>query len=229
MAYWTNVGDRPAVVLAEAGVEGANRSIGSRVAVSGTSSIIGVDGPACTVPAAALTCGLVLAYAAIAAGTGTAPELRLGVLLGAALAATLIALSVIDLRTFRLPDRLTLPLAAAGVVAAWLLGEDPVWRIASAVAGHLALRTLIAAYRWWRGADGMGLGDAKLLAAAGAWLGMEGLPTTVLMACLSGLLLAGVRALVSRSAARRRLWSERVPFGPHLALGIWIVWLYGPL
>lgn len=197
--------------------------------MSETRAIISMEGPARAVSATALTGGLVMAYAAIAAGAGDAFALRLETLLGAGLAAMLIALSVRDLRTFRLPDALTLPLAAAGVAAAWLLGNDPVWRLVSAFAGYLALRVLIAAYRWWRGLDGMGLGDAKLLAAAGAWLGVEGLPTTVLVACISGLVLAAAGTLASGAAGRKRLWTDRLPFGPHIALGTWIVWLYGPL
>ena len=71
----------------------------------------------------------------------------------------------------------------------------------------------------------MGLGDAKLLGAAGVWVGLEGLSSVVLYA--SALALAGVlfAAVGGRPATR----ATRLAFGPFLALGVWIVWLRGPL
>lgn len=199
------------------------------VAVSEATSIFDAKTSARSASLAVTAGALAMLYVALAAGTGGAFELRLHTLLGIVLAVTLIALSVIDLRTFRLPDALTLPLAAAGIASAWWLEDELVWRAFSAIAGYLALRALIEGYRLLRGVDGMGLGDAKLLAAAGAWLGAENLPMTVLVACCSALVVAGAYALASDAAARHAVWSRRMPFGPHIALGIWIVWLYGPL
>jgi leader peptidase (prepilin peptidase) / N-methyltransferase len=62
----------------------------------------------------------------------------------------------------------------------------------------------------------------KLFAAGGAWVGWAGLPSVLLLAALIGLAaaLAGGRTLSAVS---------KLPFGPALALAIWIVWLYGPL
>ena len=88
-------------------------------------------------------------------------------------------------------------------------------------AGFGALAAVAALYRRWRGRDGMGLGDAKLLGAAGAWVGAPALPLTV---CL-----AASAALVAVLAARRFAWPlERdgaVAFGPFLCLAVWIVFL----
>jgi leader peptidase (prepilin peptidase)/N-methyltransferase len=142
------------------------------------------------------------------------------------LAATLVALSVIDLATMRLPDVLTLPLVITGPPVAWALGwDDPLWRLASAATGFLVLFAVAEGYRALRGRAGLGLGDAKLFAAAGAWLGMGALPSVLLWAC--GVALAGV---VLALAARRKIEaSSRMPFGPFLAFGFWMVWLYGPL
>ncbi len=179
-------------------------------------------------PTAGLCVALAVPYALVAAyALQTGPGLALPELLaGAGLAAALIALSVIDVRTFRLPDVLTLPLMVAGLILATALEwDEPGLRVAAALAGFAAFAGLGWVYRRWRGHDGLGLGDAKLMAAAGAWTGLEALPSVVLWACglaLGALLVARLRGLdLTRRTA--------IPFGPFLALGIWIVWLMGPL
>ena len=127
----------------------------------------------------------------------------------------LFRLAAIDLRTFRLPDRLTLPLAAAGLAwSAWVAGGWPVMAIAGAAAGYGCFALLGWAHHRRRGAEGLGLGDAKLLAAGGAWLGVQALPWVVLLAA-SGALAA---ALASRPTDRR------IAFGPWLALSIAVCW-----
>ena len=129
----------------------------------------------------------------------------------------LLALALIDLRTWRLPDALTLPLIAAGLGAA-ALDLLPAVRLlhslVGAAVGYLALAGVGWAYRRLRGRDGLGLGDAKLLAAAGAWLGAEALPWLVLTAAILGLALALTRARPVRA-------ETAVPFGPPLALAFW--------
>jgi leader peptidase (prepilin peptidase)/N-methyltransferase len=155
-------------------------------------------------------------------GDLTAPLLLASVGLGIVLA----ALSAIDTIEMRLPDALTLPLLAAGLVMTGLGGWDPIaMRALAAAAGFLLLFVVAAAYRLWRGKDGLGLGDAKLLAAAGAWLGLGGLPSVLLWASLSALL----AALVLHFAGRKISGSTAIPFGPFIALGFWLVWLHGPL
>jgi leader peptidase (prepilin peptidase)/N-methyltransferase len=69
------------------------------------------------------------------------------------------------------------------------------------------------------------LGDAKLLAASGAWVSWTGLPSVVLIAALAGLVFAVIRARRGGGIEA----AARVPFGTFLCLGTWIVWLYGPL
>jgi leader peptidase (prepilin peptidase)/N-methyltransferase len=74
--------------------------------------------------------------------------------------------------------------------------------------------------------DGLGLGDAKLLAAGGAWLSWHALPSTLLIAAGFALVLA----LCASLAGKLRLSTATcVPFGPFLAGAIWLSWLYGPL
>lgn len=115
---------------------------------------------------------------------------------------------------------------AAGLLVSLLLPDHP-WRghIIGAVVGYGLLRGIAWGYRHWRGVDGLGMGDAKLLAAAGAWLGWEALPSVILIGSLSALLVA-----FGLHLARRPLTlTSRLPFGPALALGFWSVWLWGSL
>jgi leader peptidase (prepilin peptidase)/N-methyltransferase len=145
-------------------------------------------------------------------------------LLDCAFGWTLLALAWIDWRQLRLPDALTLPLLLAGLAAAALDGQAALLSgVIGALAGYAALRLVGESYFSLRGHEGLGQGDAKLLAAAGAWLGWEALPWVVLLAALLGLALA-----VARRAGGGALTRETaLPFGPPLALAIWIVRLHG--
>jgi leader peptidase (prepilin peptidase) / N-methyltransferase len=138
----------------------------------------------------------------------------------------LLALAAIDWRCFLLPDFLTLPLLAGGLLL-WAVAEPAV--LPSHAIGAAAGLAFILMLRWayWllRRQEGIGLGDAKLLAASGAWVSWEGLPSV--------LLVASVAALASTLLRHKRGGSislvDRVPFGAFLCLGTWLVWLYGPL
>ena len=138
----------------------------------------------------------------------------------------LLALAVTDRREFLLPDALTLPLILAGLAAtAWFdLAALPAHGLAAGAA-WLGFALLAEAYRRLRGREGLGLGDAKLLAAGGAWIGPAGLPGALLLASLLGLGEVLLRALRTGAAPAA---TERIAFGAWLALGIWLVWLYGP-
>jgi leader peptidase (prepilin peptidase)/N-methyltransferase len=137
---------------------------------------------------------------------------------------TLLGLAWIDWQHMRLPDVLTLPLLLAGLFATALIepGELTSHALGAAL-GWAGLRALAATYRGLRGFSGIGAGDAKLLAAGGAWLGWEALPTVLLLAALSGLSFAIVLRLRGRTIG----WTSRIAFGPWLALAIWLTRLYG--
>ena len=138
----------------------------------------------------------------------------------------LLALAAIDWRCFLLPDFLTLPLLGAGLLL-WAVADPPA--LASHAIGAAAGLAFILVLRWgyWqlRRREGIGLGDAKLLAASAAWVSWEGLPSV--------LLVASVAALASTLLRYKRSGSislvDPVPFGAFLCLGTWLVWLYGPL
>ena len=78
--------------------------------------------------------------------------------------------AMIDIDRFVLPDILTLGLIVIGLALALREGPSAAWPyIAGAAAGYLALAGVAQIYRRVRGRNGLGLGDAKLLAVAGAW------------------------------------------------------------
>ena len=145
---------------------------------------------------------------------------------GAALGWMLLVLSVIDLDHLVVPDPLTLPLIPAGLAVAWLV--DPA-KLADhaigAIAGFLVVVAIRLVYRYWRKREGIGFGDAYLLAAAGAWVGWQGLGSVLLLAAAAGL---AVALLQARRAGHLTL-DRKLPFGPYLAGGLWLSWLYGPL
>ena len=137
---------------------------------------------------------------------------------------TLLALAWIDWRSFRLPDLLTLPLLMLGLVSAWLDAPDVLLScLIGAIAGYAALLLVDLCYRCARGRAGLGRGDAKLLAAGGAWLGWQALPWVVLLAALLGLALA----VLQRARGIPLTRETALPFGPPLALAIWVVRIHG--
>ncbi len=137
---------------------------------------------------------------------------------------TLLALSWIDVEHMMLPDVLTLPLLLAGLGATLLLDPQDIGdHAAGAVIGYLVFRAIAAGYRAWRGRAGLGGGDAKLLAAAGAWLGWQALPSVVLEASVAAIAAALIGHLLGRRISR----TTALPFGPFIAVAVWLVWLYG--
>ena len=145
---------------------------------------------------------------------------------GCLLGWSLLALGIIDAIAFRLPDVLTLPLAAAGLLLSFFLPDAaPLNHLIGAAAGFFAFYGIAVLYARARGREGLGLGDAKLVAAAGAWLGWAALPYIVLIGCAGAFAWIGVSAMRRGKAALR----EQVPFGVPLCFALWLVWLYGPL
>ena len=128
---------------------------------------------------------------------------------------TLLALALLDLRAFWLPDRLTLPLTAGGMIFGIFAGE---WLLAltGAAIGWSALFLVAAAYRALRGREGLGGGDPKLFAAIGAWLGPGALPLVLLLAACLGLAAAAALKLGGRKMAG----DTQLPFGTFLVAAV---------
>jgi leader peptidase (prepilin peptidase) / N-methyltransferase len=138
-------------------------------------------------------------------------------------------ITISDVRHFIIPDVLSLPAIPAGVLAFWFAsGGDGLQAITTSVLGALlggaSLYAIKAGYERVRHVEGLGLGDVKLFAAGGAWLGPGSLAGTLLLASL-----AAVIAVVIAMAIKGRHGITRMtpmPFGAFIAPAIWLVWMY---
>lgn len=164
---------------------------------------------------------LVEALAAVLAAAlwlrfGPTPELAVY----GAFAAGLVAVAFIDLDHMIIPDSLSLGGIAAGFGASFFTGLG--WRgsLLGAAAGGGTLLAVCLAYYAATRREGMGLGDVKLLAAIGAFLGWKAVLFTVFTASVSG-------ALIGGAAVGFRL-KRAVPFGTFLALGALLYVFWGP-
>ena len=146
---------------------------------------------------------------------------------GALLAWGLLALGWIDAKHYYLPDVLTLPLIGLGllVIAVFELDQFGI-HLAGALLAYAAFRLINWIYLRMRGVEGLGAGDAKLLAASGAWLGLGVLPEVVLIGALSALVWTLGQRLTRPDALAL---DTKIPFGAYLAAATWIVWIFDPV
>ncbi|HCW16926.1 A24 family peptidase [Achromobacter sp.] len=163
-----------------------------------------------------LTAGL---FAACAWRYGATPV----ALFAMGLSAMLVALAWIDFESTLLPDALTQPLVWAGLLVN-LFGAFTTLPLAvvGAVAGYVFLWVIFHVFRLLTGREGMGYGDFKLLAALGAWFGVESLPMVLLAASLVGVLIGGLLTMSGRAGR-----GQPLPFGPYLALAGIVMLLLG--
>jgi leader peptidase (prepilin peptidase)/N-methyltransferase len=129
-------------------------------------------------------------------------------------ACAMIVLFVIDLRHRILPNVITVPGVAVGVALSVVLPPGIVSSLVGAVAGGGVLWGIGEAYYRWRGVDGLGMGDVKMLAMIGAVLGWQQMLVTLILASLSGSL-AGAALILSRRGDMK----AALPFGTFLAVG----------
>jgi leader peptidase (prepilin peptidase) / N-methyltransferase len=140
----------------------------------------------------------------------------------------MLAIAAIDARHFMIPDALSLPAIAVGLLASGYLLDPASDQLVSldhvlgAGLGGAGFWLVREAYWRVRAREGLGLGDVKLAAAAGAWLGLEHLSDVVLLASAAAL---GFAVLVAVGGRKGLSGLERIPFGTFLAPAIWIAWL----
>ena len=137
-------------------------------------------------------------------------------------AAMLVALFFIDLEHQLLPDAITLPGVVIGVAASTWAGPG----LLSSVAGAALGAAILLAIRWgWKritGVDGMGLGDVKMLAMVGAFLGWQQVWLVLFLASLTGAVVGVSIAVTGRGSMKSRL-----PFGTFLAVAALIASAWG--
>lgn len=134
----------------------------------------------------------------------------------------LIALFGIDLEHQILPNSITLP----GIVIGLLLSliAPPGWRDAllGALLGAGILYAIAGAYYLWRREEGMGMGDVKMLAMIGAFLGWKAVLVTLVLSSCAGAFIGVVLMSVQRGGMKLAL-----PFGTFLAIGAVIAMFAG--
>lgn len=128
-------------------------------------------------------------------------------------ASAMVVLFAIDLEHQILPNEITLPGIAIGFMCSLFL--PPGWRssLIGLLAGGLFPFLVAEAYLRIRGREGMGMGDFKMLAMVGAFLGWPLVWLTLILACVLGIVIGGGALLVSR-----RGMATRIPFGTFIAV-----------
>ena len=137
---------------------------------------------------------------------------------------SLLVITFIDLDHRIIPDVLSLPGTVLGFAFSFMAGfPRPLDSAIGVAAGAGSLFLILFAYEKIMGEEGMGMGDVKLLAMIGAFLGWQALPITILVSSLTGSLVGVGYALVKGESVRK----FPVPFGPFLALGALVHLFYG--
>jgi len=148
-------------------------------------------------------------------------------IMGSGLAVLMIAIAVVDSRSFIIPDELT----AAALVLGFLHAAIQGYGVVVEALGFAALRGAVLAlaflslrllYRRFRGREGIGLGDVKLAGVAGVWLDWPMAAIAVEIAALAALAVYAARLLYTGGSVRA---TAKLPFGLFFAPGIWLGWL----
>lgn len=177
--------------------------------------------------------GEVLACAGAAVASAVALAFVLpaaSALAGGYLLFSMLLVTIIDGRQFVIPNILSLPAIPIGLAAA-LTGMPGLARDilmdhgAAALAASGSLYGVREIYRRLRGVEGLGLGDVKLAAAAGAWVGLDALPMTSLLATGAAL----VTVLIGSRKPTESGMMTAIPFGSFIAPATAVMWLLGVL
>lgn len=129
-------------------------------------------------------------------------------------ACALIVLFITDLQHKILPNTITLPGIAVGFVCSFFLPPGWVSSLIGLIVGGGFLYAIAEAYYRLRGQEGLGMGDVKLLAMIGAFLGWKLVLLTLVFASLTGSLAGGLVIASGRGSMKYAL-----PFGTFLAVG----------
>lgn len=142
---------------------------------------------------------------------------------------TMLLIAASDAARYIIPDTLSLPSIPLGLLVAYAFDDTEsnpplvLEHLGAALFGAALLFSVREAYYYWRGQEGLGLGDVKIGAVAGAWIGFQGMTNALLVGCLLAL-----SYVVILSLWRRRIMSRGTPmaFGVFFAPAIWFVWCW---
>ena len=126
----------------------------------------------------------------------------------------------IDLKHFIIPNELTFPLMIIGFIKSFdpnlnqTIFPNYINSLIGGVFGYLIIWLIIFFYKKVRKKEGMGLGDAKLMAVIGFWFGWVSIPFTIFISSVVALILV-IPSLINKS----RKMSSEIPFGPYIIIG----------
>ncbi len=138
----------------------------------------------------------------------------------ALLGSQIIVLCVIDFEHRIIPDELQITMGITGVMYGLLTDMHYATMLAGMVLGACMGLALQIGFKWWKKQDGLGMGDVKFMAVAGIWLGIEPL--------LPFFFYGGVFGVISALLWKCIHDDPRFPFGPALALSLFILVIYPP-
>ena len=132
----------------------------------------------------------------------------------------------IDLKHYIIPDVLTFPMMALGFFKSFDPNLSPIFpnyinSLLGGIIGYGIIWLLIIFYKKIRNKEGMGLGDAKLLAVIGFWFGWISIPFVIFLSSVTALIIV-TPDLLKKS---KKLTSE-IPFGPYIITGTFIYLLF---
>jgi len=147
--------------------------------------------------------------------------LTLAALLLSILSVFFIIIFFIDLKHFIIPNELTFPLMIIGFFKSFdpnlnqTIFPNYINSLIGGVFGYLIIWLIIFFYKKVRKKEGMGLGDAKLLAVVGFWFGWFSIPFTIFMSSVVALIFV-LPSLINKS----RKMSSQIPFGPYIIIAV---------
>ncbi|WP_237697303.1 prepilin peptidase [Candidatus Pelagibacter sp. IMCC9063] len=120
-----------------------------------------------------------------------------------------------------MPNELTFPLMVIGFFKSFdpnlnqTIFPNYINSLIGGVFGYLIIWLIIFFYKKVRKKEGMGLGDAKLLAVVGFWFGWFSIPFTIFMSSVVALIFV-IPSLINKS----RKMSSQIPFGPYIIIAV---------
>ena len=126
----------------------------------------------------------------------------------------------IDLKHYIIPNELTFPLMLIGFIKSFdpnlnqSLFPNYINSLIGGFFGYSIIWSIIFFYKTLRKKEGMGLGDAKLIAVVGFWFGWFSIPFTIFISSMVALIFS-IPSLIKKT----RDMSTQIPFGPFIIIG----------
>ena len=138
----------------------------------------------------------------------------------------LIIIFFIDLKHFIIPDVVTFPLMIIGFLKSFDPNLNEIFpnyinSLIGGCFGYGIIWGIIFFYKKFKNKEGMGLGDAKLLAVVGFWFGLDSIPFVILLSSVIALLV-----VLPDLIRKTKKMSTQIPFGPYIIIGNLIYLLF---